>query len=863
MANINGDSSPETFDGGSGNDTINGGGGEDLLRGFGGDDVITDGGATLDPSFAFLQGGDGDDTLTVTGAGRLQGGRGNDTLTGLTSGDTDNIDFAIADFSDATGSVIANLSASSLLGVAGGSAGLFNVMDGQGFIDRVSGIHTLRDGLGDDRVRVDGTFMNSFGNWAEIRLTSGDDTVTFDGVATARISYSEAFGPVNADMGAGTATDLDPSNNLIGSDTFTGANQFRGSSFGDSVLGGDIAERIRGQGGDDTLDGLGGNDRIEGEDGNDIVRGGDGDDTVDGGSGQDIIFGDRGDDILRDGGAINSPEFDNLIGGEGNDQLFASGGARLQGGLGDDTLTGVTSGDIDNIDFIVADFSDSTGNVSANLTAASQFGLAGGSGGVFLVDDGQGGTDSISGVHTVRDGAGDDRFRVDSTFVNSFGNWAEIRLTSGDDRVDFDGVSIARVSYSEAVGAVRADMGAGTATDLNASDSFIGLDTFTGANQFRGSAAGDEINGSSAAERLRGHAGDDTITGGGGPDRLDGEDGNDTITGGVDDDRITGGAGEDALNGGAGNDRIEGGSGGNFVVGGTGDDTFFIGLDNDFTVIEGNDGDGAGFDTLEFGPGIPQDGVRFICGGGDYGAVIGPLAPAFFLQAFEFGNSDPALMESLNITVLTSDESVERITFTQTGETIDILDGVLGDMGDTVAGGTGMDILFGRFGDDFLAGGDGNDVLFGNDGIDTLIGGDGGDLLDGGENPDTQGDVMLGGAGDDSYLVDSPLDFIDEGFVFTSTGFGGFDFIHSTSDFFWDVYGVGEVIQIGENVNDIGGDGEGGGGGVRQHPPRRHRRRGAVLGQQHPARPQRHRRAVRSRRVRHLPRRRRRRFHLA
>lgn len=107
----------------------------------------------------------------------------------------------------------------------------------------------------------------------------------------------------------------------------------------------------------------------------------------------------------------------------------------------------------------------------------------------------------------------------------------------------------------------------------------------------------------------------------------------------------------------------------------------------------------------------------------------------------------------------------------------DILFGNGGD--DTIKGYSGDDDLLGGAGDDLLEGGVGNDVLFGGGGQDTLLGGSGDDILLGPQilsaelTPDTliayaqglpgavtyvgdpaeRGEVLDGGAGDDSILI--------------------------------------------------------------------------------------------------------------
>lgn len=86
--------------------------------------------------------------------------------------------------------------------------------------------------------------------------------------------------------------------------------------------------------------------------------------------------------------------------------------------------------------------------------------------------------------------------------------------------------------------------------------------------------------------------------------------------------------------------------------------------------------------------------------------------------------------------------------------------------------------LLGSGFNDTLVGNDNGNTLAGNAGDDSLVGGEGADLLDGGTNggvvvdesqglsvptkiPST-GDTMRGGAGDDTYVVDSPLDRVIE-----------------------------------------------------------------------------------------------------
>lgn len=75
-----------------------------------------------------------------------------------------------------------------------------------------------------------------------------------------------------------------------------------------------------------------------------------------------------------------------------------------------------------------------------------------------------------------------------------------------------------------------------------------------------------------------------------------------------------------------------------------------------------------------------------------------------------------------------------------------------GNYQDDLSGGKGNDALYGENDEDFLYGQDGNDTLFGGSGVDSLTGGDGNDVLDGGAG-DLVADIMIGGAGNDTYYL--------------------------------------------------------------------------------------------------------------
>ena len=236
--------------------------------------------------------------------------------------------------------------------------------------------------------------------------------------------------------------------------------------------GTEIANRINGGHGDDTVLGFSGNDTLIGWEGDDIVSGGSGrdniragsgDDTLDGGAGNDDLAGQNGDDTLKggsgndrlDGGA----DFDRVIGGSGNDTILASSGHdTLSGGSGIDLL-----------------------NVGAHFTGATVVDLA----------------------------AGTARF--------AGGNGARL----------FD---IENVTGTRAADNIGGDAGANRLTGAGGNDILAGAggnDTLTGDN------GNDVVGGGGGKDRLFGNAGADTLSGGGGNDTLAGGTGRDILNGGA------------------------------------------------------------------------------------------------------------------------------------------------------------------------------------------------------------------------------------------------------------------------------------------------------------------------------------------
>jgi Ca2+-binding RTX toxin-like protein len=92
-------------------------------------------------------------------------------------------------------------------------------------------------------------------------------------------------------------------------------------------------------------------------------------------------------------------------------------------------------------------------------------------------------------------------------------------------------------------------------------------------------------------------------------------------------------------------------------------------------------------------------------------------------------------------------------------------------------GGSGDDFIYGNKEDDFISGGNGNDYLLGWDGNDWLTGSDGNDRLDGYGTNGSEIDVLIGGAGSDTFVLGS-----DRGVSYRGSGYAVISDWNSASD---------------------------------------------------------------------------------
>jgi trimeric autotransporter adhesin len=688
-----------------------------------------------------MSGDAGDDTYVVDNAG--------DTVTDLSG--TDTVESSIT---HALGADIENLSligTDNINGFGNSGANVITGNTGNNRIDGAGGDDTMAGGLGDDTYVV-----SEAGDSVSEAFDAGADEVesAINHTLTANVENLRLTG--SSDL-TGTGNEL--GNTIIGN---AGHNAIDGGAGADAMFGGlgddtfvvdDVGDTVTENLGEGTdaveasisysLDGdvenltLIGSADIDGT-GNELgntITGNSGHNAIDGKTGADAMVGGDGDDlyVVDDAGdtvAENS--------GEGADIVEASVNHTLSANVEDLLLTG--SGDING-----------TGNSGANV-------LTGNAGNNRL--DGQGGVDTMSGD------AGDDTYVVDN---------------AGDAVTDLSGTDTVESSITYTLD-----------TDIE-NLSLIGTDNINGtgngdANIITGNSGNNRIDGAGGVDTMAGGLGDDTYVvteagdsvmegSGAGTDTVESSISftltvnveNLTLAGTTDIDG-TGNGGANTITGSSGNNRINGADDVDSMAGGLGDDTYVVSQDGD-SVFEALD---AGTDTVE-------------------------------------SSIDYALTANVENLILSGSADI---------------DGAGNELNNVISGNSGHNVLGGGAGDDLLDGGSGADAMTGGAGDDTYVVDDGDDnvteyaiegtdlvrssmtytlsadvenlTLTGGANIDGTGnssanvitgnagdnriegggeaDIMSGGDGNDTYVVDLTGDTVVE-----ATG-GGTDLVQASAD---------------------------------------------------------------------------------
>ncbi|KQI69496.1 hypothetical protein AN189_03580 [Loktanella sp. 3ANDIMAR09] len=422
---IYGGAGNDTIDGGAGGDTIDGGDGNDYLIGRGqgdtffggaGDDWIDDVPTIQElPSADTAYGGDGNDTLWMSGGNDVAyGDAGNDRLEGQAGED--------ALFGGTGDDRLSGGSDNDTIDAGTGSNTVFGD-EGDDFITAANGSNTLFGGTGNDTIEHRSAAVSVSGDDGDDRLVNiggtnvaqvttidggaGNDTYVLDG---SRGTFTQDH---TVDLGAGNVT-------------FDGAVHDTISNV-ENVEIIDSDANATGDAADNILTGTGtGDNRFDGGAGNDSVYGGDGDDDLvlnDGFGNDTLVGGETGEtrgDVLDGSGLTQdvTVAFDGAESGtvsNGPDLATFSEVEAVSTGAGDDTVTGDTGSQT---------VSTGAGNDTIDLGAAGDSIDAGAGNDIITVGEG----DTVSG------GDGDDTFVITdqpgTETINIFGGGGD--ETTGD-----------------------------------------------------------------------------------------------------------------------------------------------------------------------------------------------------------------------------------------------------------------------------------------------------------------------------------------------------------------------------------------------------------------------------------------------
>jgi Ca2+-binding RTX toxin-like protein len=743
------------------------------ISGQGGSDTIS-----LDESngvlpAAFLEGGDGNDTITGgSGADQLFGGDDNDVVFGGRGNDT-------ADLG------------------AGDDVFVWNPGDGSDTVEGEDGVDTLLfEGLIFTPVNVNENIDIS-ANGDRVLFSRDVANVTMDLHGLEGIIFGASGGADNITINDVSGTDLALSGieiDLNGADgsvdtvtvngradkdtinisTVNGSVLVTGSPATVSIVDTEPANDrliVNGGGGNDTINASGLTAgaiglTIDGGDGNNVIIGSQGADTLLGGDDNDVVTGGLGDDTASLGG--------------GNDVFIwnpGDGSDTVRGHAGLDTLEFNGAGDNENIDISAngghVRFHRDVDNVTMDLNGVENihFEALGGADNI-VVNDVSGTDLALSGVAielegTLASGVGDGA--IDTVTVNGTAGSDTIRVSNpyNYDILIIGSPAIVNILHSEA-------------TDQLVING-LGSNDFIDASVLQ-------------ADHI-------------------------SLT-------LDGGGGNDTLWGSQGNDVVFGGRGNDVASLFAGDDTFVWNLGDGSDTVEGS----AGFDRLDFHGSNANENIdisalsfnghaRFVR---DVANVTMDLHGVEQTTFHALGGTDNIVINDVSETDLAAsgvvvdlegalgsglgDNQVDRVTANGTAGdnfiTATSFNGFIGVVGTAApvtiihAESTDQLVINGNAGVDFidasaLAAGAISLTIDGGDGLDTLNGSAGNDVLVGGAG---YADSLFGGDGQDSFVFTGPsLATID-----TGIGANNRDVIQ---DFSADII---DLQQIDANVNTAG-----------------------------------------------------------
>ena len=593
---------------------------------------------------------------------------------------------------DADGSQVGTIGADTIEGAGGND--IIEGLDGNDTLSGLAGKDTIRGGAGNDTILGGDGNDTLEGGDGKDTLTggAGDDTID-GGTNFDRASYADATGPITANLTAGTVSGVG-----IGTDTLIKIESIIGSNSADSydATGFTGPSELPGTPlGFNEFEGLGGNDTIIGAvnaQGQALTRvsylQATGAVTVDIAAGTADGNGSVGHDTFTNVAVVFGSNYDDTLRGSNNGfgsfELF-------EGRAGNDFIDG--RGGYDRVDY------DKDPATLSGIVVHLATGIVNGDASI--------GTDTLQGVEAARGTNFADVFDATgfggagAANVGSSGTFNDFAGMAGNDTIIGNGFT--RLNFSNAAGAITADLELTAGTSLTVAGSATGLgegtDTFTGVNAVQGSIFNDTLRGSSFNNTFTGLTGDDYVDGRGGFDTAS-FNSLTLATGGVTVNLAAGTAVGDASIGTDTLRSIEGIQGTNFA------DTFIA---TDFGAAgTANSGSNGSFNQFE---GLGGDDI--ITGNGN--TRIGYFnASAGVTVTFNGSGSGTA----------TGNSSVGTDTFTGvnsvTGSAFG--DNITGDgNNNTIDGGAGDDLLNGGGGSDTLAGGAGNDDLDGGAGTDMAV----------------------------------------------------------------------------------------------------------------------------------------------
>ena len=481
-----------------------------------------------------------------------------------------------------------------------------------------------------------------------------------------------------------------------------------------------------------TLDGGAGNDTITGGDGADLLIGGTGNDTVTGGRGNDTAQLGDGDDTF-----VWNP-------GDGSDTV--------DGGTGFDTLQFNGANVAEHIDISAngshARFTRDVANITMDLTGIEKIAFqALGGADTITVNDLTGTDVTQVAIDLSAGGGGSGDGAADTVIVNGTGTADHITVSLSGSTVLVNGL-VAQVS-------ITGQEGANDTLQISTLD-------------------GDDIIDASGLP-----AGQVQLS-------IDAGAGNDTVIGSAGDDLIIGGDGNDTVTGGRGNDT---------ALLGADDDTFIWNPGDGSDTVEGQ----GGFDTLNFnGSNVSEqidisangsrvrftrdvanitmdlngvEKIAFHALGGADTVIVNDLTGTDVTQvAIDLSASGGGGDGSVDTVIVNGTASTDHITISQSGQGIlveglaaqvlisgqeagdslvinglggaDVIDAsglAANQIGLTINGGDGADVILGSAGNDIVNGGRDNDSVFMGAGDDTFVWnpGDGSDTVEGQAGFDT------------------------------------------------------------------------------------------------------------------------------